>query len=66
MIRNKIQMLLELHDVTAYAVARDLLMYPQTIYQLAKDREKLPKSYTLNLICIYFDCDVDEVLEFCI
>ncbi|MGB5637071.1 MAG: helix-turn-helix transcriptional regulator [Waterburya sp.] len=64
MIRNKIQILLESYDVTAYAVARDLLLYPQTIYQLAKDREKLPKSYTLDLICSYFDCDVDDVLEF--
>ena len=31
MICNKIQILLELHDVTAYAIARDLLLYPQTI-----------------------------------
>ena len=63
MILNKLQILLESHDVTAYTVARDLLLYPQTIYQLAKDRKRVPKKDILNLICIYFNCDVDDVLE---
>ena len=64
MIYNKVQKLLESHYVTAYAVARDLLLYPQTIYQLAKNKKRIPKKVLLDLICSYFDCDVDDVLEF--
>ena len=64
MILNKLQTLLESNDVTAYTVAKDLLFYPQTIYKLAKDRTRIPKKDILDLICIYFDCDVDDVLEF--
>lgn len=64
MILNKLQTLLESYDVTAYAVAKDLLLYPQTIYKLAKDRKRIPKKDILDLICSYFDCDVDDVLEF--
>ena len=64
MILNKLQTLLESHHLTAYTVAKDLLLYPQTVYQLAKDRKRIPKKDILNLICIYFDCDVDNVLEF--
>ena len=64
MILNKLQTLLESHDITAYTVAKDLLLYPQTIYKLAKDRTRIPKKDILDLICIYFDCDVDDVLEF--
>ena len=64
MILNKLQTLLESHDVTAYTAAKDLLLYPQTIYKLAQDRTRIPKKDILNLICIYFDCNVDDVLEF--
>ena len=64
MILNKLQILLESHDVTAYTVAKDLLLYPQTIYQLAKNKKRIPKKELLDLICIYFNCDVDDVLEF--
>lgn len=64
MILNKLQTLLESNDVTAYTVAKDLLLYPQTIYKLVQDRTRIPKKDILNSICIYFDCDVDDVLEF--
>ncbi len=64
MIYNKLQTLLESYDVTAYTVAKDLLLYPQTIYQLAKNKKRIPKKDILDLICSYFDCDVDDVLEF--
>ena len=64
MILNKLQTLLESYDVTAYTVAKDLLLYPQTIYKLAKDRTRIPRKDILNLICIYFECEVDDILEF--
>ena len=64
MILNKLQILLESHHVTAYTVAKDLLLYPQTVYKLASDRKRIPKKIILNLICSYFNCDVDDVLEF--
>jgi DNA-binding Xre family transcriptional regulator len=64
MILNKLQILLESWDLTAYTLAKDLLLYPQTIYQLAKKKKRIPKKDILDLICIYFDCDVDDVLKF--
>ena len=64
MILNKLQILLESRHVTAYAVAKDLLLYPHTVYKLAKDRKRIPRKYILDLICSYFNCDVDDVLEF--
>lgn len=64
MILNKLQTLLESRHVTAYTVAKDLLLYPQTIYKLAQDRTRIPKKDILNLICFYFDCEVDDFLEF--
>ena len=63
MIVNKLKGLLSIHEVTAYAVARDLLLPTQTIYALANNPRRLPRKRVLELLLAYFDASVDEILQ---
>ena len=63
MIVNKLKGLLRIHEVTAYKVARDLLLPTQTIYSLANNPRRLPRKDVLELLLAYFDVSVDEILE---
>ena len=63
MIVNKIKGLLRIHEVTAYKVARDLLLPTQTIYSLANNPKRLPRKPILELLLVYFDASVNEILQ---
>ena len=63
MIVNKLKGLLRIHEVTAYAVARDLLLPTQTIYALANNPKRLPRKDVLELLLVYFGVSVDEILQ---
>ena len=62
MIRNNFKELLEKHDKTAYAVARDLLLPVPTLYALRNNEYSMPRAYILGLLCSYFDIEVEDLL----
>ena len=63
MIRNNFKKLLEKHDKTAYAVARDLLLPVPTLYALRNNEFSIPRSHVLGLLCCYFNIEVEDLLE---
>ena len=63
MIVNKLKGLLRIHEVTAYAVARNLLLPTQTIYALANNPKRLPRKQVLESLLVYFDIPVNEILQ---
>ena len=64
MIYNKVKLLLNKENITAYRLAIDIDLSPNTIYQLSTNTKRIPKKHILDLLCFYFKCNVDDIIGF--
>ena len=63
MIINKVQKLLDNHNLTAYRLAVSSDICINQIYELASNPDRIPRPRTLDKICHYLDCTIDDILE---
>ena len=63
MIINKVQKLLDNHNLTAYRLAVNSDICINQIYELASNPDRIPRPRTLDKICRYLNCSIDDILE---
>ena len=63
MIINKVQKLLDNHNLTAYRLAVSSDICINQIYELASNPDRIPRPRTLDKICRYLNCSIDDILE---
>lgn len=63
MIVNKIKELLDEYNLTAYRLAVGSDICINQIYELASNPDRIPRPRTLDKICHYLNCSIDDILE---
>ena len=63
MIVNKVRELLDKHDLTAYRLAVGSNICINQIYELASSPDRIPRPQTLDRVCRYLNCTIDDILE---
>ena len=64
MIINKVKELLDKYDLTAYRLAVGTNICINQIYELASKPDRIPRPPTLDKICHYLNCSIDDILEY--
>ena len=63
MIVNKVRELLDKHDLTAYRLAVGSDICVNQVYELSSNPDRIPRPRTLDKICRYLNCSIDDLLE---
>lgn len=63
MIINKVKELLDKHNLTAYQLAVGSDICINQVYELASNPDRIPRPRTLDKICRYLNCAIDDILE---
>ena len=64
MIINKVKQLLDKYNLTAYKLAVRSDICINQIYELASNPDRIPRPQTLDKICRYLNCSIDDILEY--